>query len=47
MLGAALASQGRLAAAAAEFSEALRLNPRDPEATANLARLNAMRGTSR
>lgn len=44
MLGAALASQGRLDAAAAEFSEALRLNPRDPDATANLARLNAMRG---
>lgn len=47
MLGAALASQGRLDAAAAEFSEALRLNPRDPEATANLTRLNAMRGVGR
>jgi Flp pilus assembly protein TadD len=42
-LGAALASQGRLAEAEAEFRRALELRPDLPEARANLERL-ARRG---
>jgi len=47
LLGVALASQGRLDAAAAQFSEALRLNPRDPQASANMAKVDAMRRVGR
>jgi Flp pilus assembly protein TadD len=47
LLGVALASQGRLDDAAAQFSEALRLNPRDPQAAANLAHLNGLRRVGR
>jgi Flp pilus assembly protein TadD len=42
VLGAALASQGNLAAAIPEFQAAVRINPRHPSAANNLARAIAM-----
>jgi Flp pilus assembly protein TadD len=42
ILGAALASQGNLAAAIPEFQAAVRINPRHPSAANNLARAMAM-----
>jgi Flp pilus assembly protein TadD len=47
LLGVALASQGRIAEAHAEFGAALTLNPQHPDARANYLRSEQRLGTPR